>query len=153
MSEDIKSKGEAYKVLLKLVENTSTRLRNIKKCTNCICVTLRNQEFVDSSRSKTLRNGTDSTDEILETVKTLFDELWNGVPIRLLGVSLNNLREDNFKQISIFDMDNKKDESKRDLDKIIDNLRGKYGETSVMKSVLLKSKRDSINILNVKKMF
>lgn len=139
-SEDIKSKGEAYKILLKLVENTSTRLRNIKKCTYCICVTLRNQEFNDSSRSKTLSNATDSTDEILETVKNLFDELWKGDPIRLLGVSLNNLHKDNFKQLSIFDIDNASEESKRNLDKIIDNLRGKYGETSVMKSVLLKSK-------------
>ena len=141
LSEDIKSKSEAYKVLLKLVENTSTRLRSIKKYTNCICVSLRNQEFIDSSRSKTLNNATDSTDEILETVKRLFDELWKGEPIRLLGVSLNNLREDNFKQISIFDMDNAKEESKRNLDKTIDDLRRKYGETSVMKSVLLKSKK------------
>ena len=106
LSEDIKSKNEAYKVLLTLVEHTSTRLRNIKKCSYCICVTIRNQEFNDCSRSKTLNNATDSTQEILETVKNLFDELWKGEPIRLLGVSLNNLCEDNFKQLSIFDIDN-----------------------------------------------
>ena len=91
--------------MLALVEHTSTRLRDIKKCCYCISVTIRNQEFIDYSRSTTLKNATDSTEEILKTVKKLFDELWKGEPIRLLGVSLNNLCEDNFKQISIFDIE------------------------------------------------
>ena len=140
LSEDVKSKNEAYKVLLTLVEHTATRLRDIKKCCYCISVTIRNQEFIDYSRSKTLSNATDSTQEILKTVKNLFDELWKGEPIRLLGVSLNNLCEDNFKQMSIFDIDNARDEKQRALDKTMDSLRQRYGETSVMKTVLLKNK-------------
>lgn len=140
LSDDIKNKNDAYKVLLTLVEHTSTRLRNIKKCCYCISVTIRNQEFINYSRSTTLNNATDSTEEILKTVKTLFDELWKGEPIRLLGVSLNNLCEDNFRQISIFDVSSACDEKKRALDKTIDSLRHKYGETSVIKSVLLKNK-------------
>ena len=138
LSDDIKSKNEAYSVLLTLVENTSTRLRNIKKCSHCICVTIRNQEFNDYSRSKTLNNATDSTQEILETVKNLFDELWKGEPIRLLGVSLNNLCEDNFRQLSIFDIDNSRDEKQRSIDKTMDSLRHKYGENIVMRSIFLK---------------
>jgi len=141
LSEDVKTKNEAYKVLLTLVEHTSTRLRNIKKCSHCICVNIRNNEFKDSSRSRTLSNATDSTQEILETVKNLFDELWKGEPIRLIGVSLNNLCEDNFKQLSIFDTDNAGGERKRNLDKTIDKLRRKYGETSVVKSVMLNNKK------------
>ncbi len=105
------------------MEHTSTRLRNIKKCCYCICVTIRNHEFIDYSRSTTLKNSTDLTDEILKTVKNLFDELWKGEPIRLLGVSLNNLCEDNFKQTSIFDIDNDGDKKKRAIDKTIDSLR------------------------------
>ncbi|MGV8981385.1 DNA polymerase Y family protein [Clostridium sp.] len=140
LSDDVKSKNEAYKVLLTLVEHTATRLRNIKKCCYCISVTIRNQEFNDSSRSRTLNNATDLTQEILETVKKLFDELWKGEPIRLLGVSLTNLCEDNFKQLSIFDVSSAHDEKKRSIDKTIDSLRQRYGETSVVKSVLLKKK-------------
>ncbi|MGH4138934.1 DNA polymerase Y family protein [Clostridium sp.] len=138
LSENIKSRNEAYKILLKLVEHTATRLRDIKKCCYCICVTIRNQEFNDSSRSRTLNNASNSTQEILETVKKLFDELWKGEPIRLLGVSLTNLCEDNFKQLSIFDVGSAHDEKQRSIDKTIDSLRHRYGETSVVKSVLLK---------------
>jgi len=138
LSDDIKSKDEAYKVLLGLVEHTSIRLREIKKCCYCICVTIRNQEFIDYSRSKTLASSTDSTEEILKTVKSIFDESWKGEPIRLLGVSLNNLCEDNFKQISIFDVDSARDKKQRAIDKTMDNLRGRYGEDIVMKSVFLK---------------
>ncbi|MCJ7689622.1 MAG: DNA polymerase IV, partial [Clostridiaceae bacterium] len=90
LSEDIKNKNEAYIVLLSLVEHTSTRLRDIKKCCYSISVTIKNRDFINYSGSKTLRNATDSTEEILKTVKNIFDELWKGEPIRLLGVSLNN---------------------------------------------------------------
>lgn len=138
LSEDIKSRNEAHIVLLSLVECTTTRLRGIKKCCSSISVTIRNREFIDSSHSKTLRNASDSTQEILKTVKSIFDELWVGDPIRLLGVSLNNLCEDNFKQISIFDMDEACDEKQRSIDKTMDSLRRKYGESIVMKSVHLK---------------
>jgi DNA polymerase-4 len=138
LSDDIKNKDEAYKVLLGLVEHTSTRLRKIKKCCYCICVTIRNHEFIDYTRSKTLASSTDSTEEILKTVKHIFDESWKGEPIRLLGVSLNNLCEDNFKQISIFDVDSARDKKQRAIDKTMDSLRGRYGEDIVMKSVFLK---------------
>jgi DNA polymerase-4 len=138
LSDDIKSKNEAYNVLLALVEHTASRLREIKKCCYCICVTIRNNEFIDYSRSKTLSDSTDSTEEILKTVKKIFDELWKGEPIRLLGVSLNNLCEDNFKQISIFDVDSTRDKKQRAIDKTMDSLRGRYGEDIVMKSVFLK---------------
>jgi len=140
LADDIRSKSEAYTVLLELVEHTATRLRYIKKSCYCISVTIRNHEFSDYSRSTTLKSSTDLTQDILKTVKNLFDELWRGEPIRLLGVSLTNLCEDNFKQISIFDIDNDGDEKKRAIDKTIDNLRLKYGETSIVKSVFLKEK-------------
>jgi DNA polymerase-4 len=138
LSDDIKNKNEAYNVLLALVEHTTSRLRAIKKCCYCICVTIRNNEFIDYSRSKTLSDSTDSTEEILKIVKKIFDELWKGEPIRLLGVSLNNLCEDNFKQISIFDVDSTRDKKQRAIDKTMDSLRGRYGEDIVMKSVFLK---------------
>jgi DNA polymerase-4 len=138
LSEDIKNKNDAYIILLSLVDHTSTRLRDIKKCCYCISVTIKNCEFVNYSASKTLRNATDSTEEILKTVKKIFDELWKGEPIRLLGVSLNNLCLDNFKQISIFDMDSGRGEKQRSLDKTMDSLRGKYGKSIITKLVFLK---------------
>ncbi|MEK6265009.1 MAG: DNA polymerase IV [Clostridium sp.] len=138
LSEDVKNKNEAYIVLLSLVDHTSTRLRDIKKSCYCISVTIKNGDFINYSGSKTLRNATDSTEEILKTVKNIFDELWKGEPIRLLGVSLNNLCLDNFKQISIFDMDSGRCEKQRSLDKTMDSLRGKYGKSIITKSVFLK---------------
>ncbi|WP_435789423.1 DNA polymerase Y family protein [Clostridium sp.] len=138
LSEDIKNKKDAYITLLSLVDHTSTRLRDIKKCCYCISITIKNCEFVNYSASKTLRDATDSTEEILKTVRNIFDELWKGEPIRLLGVSLNNLCLDNVKQISIFDMDSGWCEKQRSLDKTMDNLRGKYGKSIITKSVFLK---------------
>ena len=47
LSEDIKNKNDAYIILLSLVDHTSTRLRDIKKCCYCISVTIKNCEFVN----------------------------------------------------------------------------------------------------------
>jgi len=140
LAGDIQTKSEAYVVLLELVEHTSTRLRYMKKSCYCISVTIRNNEFIDYSRSRTLKSSTDLTQEILKTVKELFDELWKGEPIRLLGVSLNNLAVDSFKQTSIFDIDSDGDKKERAIDKTIDSLRQRYGETIVTKSILVKKK-------------
>lgn len=138
LSEDIKNKNDAYIVLLSLVDHTATRLRDIKKCCYCISVTIKNGNFINYSASKTLRDATDSTEEILKIVKNIFDELWKGESIRLLGVSLNKLCLDNFKQTSIFDMDSGRGDKQRSLDKTMDSLRGKYGKSIITKSVFLK---------------
>ena len=72
--------------------------------------------------------------------KELFDELWDGkTPLRLIGVTLQNLTKEDFSQISIFD-DGKK-EKERKLDMALDDIRSKFGMESI--------KRGSQKDLNV----
>ena len=72
LSNDIKNKIEAYKVLLELVEHTATRLRNIKKSCYSISITIRNDQFIDYSKSTTLKSATDLTQETLKYGKKTF---------------------------------------------------------------------------------
>ena len=55
----------------------------------------------------------------------LFDEVWKKEPIRLLGVSLTQLVDEGYYQMSLFEV--AQDDKEKALDKAIDSIRKKYG--------------------------
>ena len=129
LAEDIRDKEAAYKVLRSLVENLSTRLRELNKCCSSTSVSIRSSDFKDYSHQKKLLNPTDSTKKITETVLQLFDEVWKKESIRQLGVALTQLVEVGYYQMSIFEVI--QDDKDKALDKTIDSIRKKYGQDAV----------------------
>lgn len=87
---------------------------------------LRTKDFEDTSHQGKLKSATASTKEIYQKAKELLKEMYKEpIPIRLIGMRVDNLIEKNQKQISLFDsIDDKKQEK---LDKAIDELKNKYG--------------------------
>ena len=62
----------------------------------------------------------------------LFRRLWNGEPIRLLGVRTTRLTDENAPvQLSIFDIDWEKNEKQQKLDAALDKIRKNYGEQAI----------------------
>lgn len=131
--DDIRDSASAYKVLKTLGENLSTRLRELNKCCSSISVNIRSSDFKNYSHQKTLINPTDSTKKIIATVLELFDEAWKNEPIRLLGVSLTQLADEGYYQMSIFEV--AEDDKQKSLDKTIDSLRKKYGHDIISNKV------------------
>lgn len=135
---DIKNREEAHKIILSLADNVSSRLRKSQKCCTSVSVNIKNSSFINYSHQKKLISPTDSTKKIAETAIQLFDEGWRGDPVRLLGISLSQLTDDGFHQMSFFD--SCEEEKEKKLDKVIDNIREKYGENALVRSSLLKNK-------------
>lgn len=136
MPFDIDNKAEAYKVLLAISEMIGMRVRDIEMCGNVISVGLKNDHFFSYSHQRKLDIPTDSTNTIYRAAKNLFDEMWDGEPLRHLSISLSDLSSNDFFQMSLIEKYNKKEEL---LDKIIDKLRFKYGYNSVIRSCFLYS--------------
>lgn len=136
MPFDVDNKAEAYKVLLAISEMIGMRVRDIEMCGNVISVGLKNDHFFSYSHQRKLDIPTDSTNTIYRTAKNLFDEMWDGEPLRHLSISLSDLSSNDFFQMSLIEKYNKKEEL---LDKIIDKLRFKYGYNSVIRSCFLYS--------------
>jgi len=67
-----------------------------------------------------------------------------GEPIRLIGVRLDNLVQEEERQISLFD--NKNGEKQKKLDQIVDSLNQKYGKNSITRA----GKMNIGNILKLK---
>jgi len=129
LAVDIWHREEAHKVLMGLVENLGSRLRELNKCCTSISVSVRSSDFKNYSHQKKLLNPTDSTKKIAEAVMELFDESWKNEPIRLLGVALTQLVEEGYYQISIFECI--KDDKDKAIDKALDSIRKKYGQDAI----------------------
>ena len=134
---DICTREEAKQVILSLVETTSMRLRKNKKMGLVVAVSIKTNTFLKYSHQRTLNNYTDCTDEIYKEILKAFDEVWKNEKIRHIGVRVTNLCSNQYYQSSLFDDNNI--EKKRALDKTIDELRGKFGNTSVIRSTFLNS--------------
>ncbi|NLK43694.1 MAG: DNA polymerase IV [Tissierellia bacterium] len=135
-SFDVDNRREAHMILLALSEKVSMRMRAIDQYAYVVSVGVKNTNFFSYSRQMKLDVPTDCTNTIYETAKKLFDEMWQGEPLRQLSVSLSDLLDNNFYQLSFFEKDNKKE---RRFDKTLDRIRGKFGPESVFRSCFLYS--------------
>ena len=135
--EDIQCRDEALKVLLSLTESVAMRLRKNNSMCDVVVVSIKTNNFLRYSHQKKINFISDSTEEIFNEVTLIFDEMWNKEPIRQLGVRVTGLCSNEFYQRTFFD-DNNIDK-KRALDKVIDNIREKFGNESVIRSTFINS--------------
>lgn len=137
-NDDIVSVEQVLPILLEQCDVVTTRMRRKgKKCTS-VSVTFRTLDFKNKSHQTTLSNATDMTDEIFRNAKKLFTESWKGEPLRLIGVALTNLTDENFEQLSLFE-DNEKKERHRKLDATMDEIRQKFGNDKITRASIMNS--------------
>lgn len=134
---DVEDRETAYKVLLSLVETASKRLRAGNVQCGVISIAIKSKEFLYWSHQRKLLSFTNSTKEIYEITKELFDESWDGSPIRQFNVRLSDLVSDTITQITLFDSSDS--EKYKKIDKSIDYIRDKYGKESIMRATFLNS--------------
>ena len=131
--EDIVSYEQIFPILLSQCDIVAARMRREGKKCNCVAVSFRTLEFKNKSHQRKLDNPTDVTNEIYQNVRQLFQESWSGQPLRLIGVSLTGLTEDDFIQMSLFE-DPKKREQQKKLDEAMDNIRKKFGNDKISRA-------------------
>lgn len=133
---DVDDGSTAKMVLLSLAEKVSTRLRADSAMATVVAVSIVDTYFRHQSHQMQLISPTDITNEIHRASSRLFDELWDGTPIRQLGIHTSKIvRGSNSKQLNIFDMNKYEKFSKLDL--AVDMIRERYGEDSIVRAVFL----------------
>ena len=112
--------------IVRMTEKIAYELRQEEKVAGCIAVKIRYPDFETTSRQTTIPY-TAAEDEMIPVVKDLFHKLYkNGTPVRLLGVRLSELTN-NAVQTNLFT----DKEKKTDLYKAIDNVKNRFGKSSV----------------------
>ncbi len=138
LPRDICSKEEIEKVLLTLTEQVSYRLRRYDMYANVVNVQLRTKDFKDFSHQKKLISPTSNTKNIYVLAKELLNEMYKkGTFIRLIGLRVDNLIEKDEMQLSLFI--NEEDKRQEKLDKVVDELKDKYGYSSITRAGKLNS--------------
>jgi DNA polymerase-4 len=101
-----------------------------------VAVSIVNSEFHHASHQLTLLSATNTTNEIHRAACRLFDELWDGSPIRNLGIHTSKVvGGSSIRQINLFDMNRYERMSK--LDTVVDQVRERYGDDSIMRAIFL----------------
>ena len=145
LSKDVTTEEEAKKVLLWLAETVGGRLR--KECVKAqmVSVEIKYNTFQRVSHQKQLSRKTNTDMMLYETACELFRELWNGEPIRLLGIRTSKLADETEpEQMSIFDFQSEleqdvpKNEKQEKLDKALDQIRKKFGNDAIVRGSLKK---------------
>ena len=161
LSSDVTDAEKAKKVLLSLAESVSARLRKQEFLAGNVTVEIKYSNFTKCSHQAPFLSPTNATTKIYELACLLFEELWNGSPIRLLGIRTSKLQDmDEPVQMSLFDVDLSKssvgDEFKtikkaevtakrleklQKLDKAMDEIKRRFGNDAIVRgSILLKDK-------------
>ena len=140
LEQDVTTPAQANQILLALCDSVASRMRADSRRCACVTVTIRGNDFRNRSHQRRLPEPTDVTAELYAMSRTLFSELWDGVtPLRLLGVTLNDLCGDDAVQLSLFR--DEKTERARKLDQTVDQLRGKFGVTAISRGSVTDASR------------
>lgn len=133
-SSDIAKKDTLETTLLKLALDVGKRLRKEDLRGKTITLKVRYDDFRTVSHSHTLHQATDLDDIIFREARNLLKEVSLDQPIRLIGVTVNNLTYKSDVQLTLFPEPANKFET---LTKVIDSVNQKFGEKSITRAILL----------------
>lgn len=134
---DIDNRKEAHLMILSLCEMVGMRLRDSQYLARLVSVSYKTDMFVTSGHQRKFDVPTDHTLEIYHYARALFDELWDGTPIRHLGVRVSEFCENDFVQMHFFDEYSKHRNNK--LDNVIDELRARFEPKAIMRGCFVGS--------------
>lgn len=157
LSQDAADHETAHRVLLSLAESVAGRLRKSGQMTGMVSTEIKYNTFRKVSHQTTLLTPTSQTDAIYQTACSLFDEIWDGTPVRLLGIRSSKLTaEGEPVQMSLFDLptpaqseiteikaNSPSSRKKEQLDIALDSIRKRYGADAVVRGSLLAGKVSS----------
>jgi DNA polymerase-4 len=138
-AQDVETRDAAYQVLLSLCETVAMRMRKDGKCGSCISVHLRTHEFKQFSHQAMLGGATNITGELFRATCQIFDEVWDGTPLRQLGVQVTRLSAEPYQQYDLFSqLTPRQYERRLRLDETVDSLRDKFGEDIIRRAKFTK---------------
>ncbi|MGG1879758.1 DNA polymerase IV [Paenibacillus campinasensis] len=138
LPHDITRLEDAKRVFLNLSDQVARRLRRQGLMASGVQITLRTPDMKTITRSKQLPTPTENMEDIYREACLLYEHHWREEkPLRLLGVTLQQLtpKEASAIQLDLFEYE--KQPRKESLTKVMDELRNKFGESAVLTAGML----------------
>jgi DNA polymerase-4 len=138
-AQDLDNPEEILTEFLRLTERATARLRDRDLFAKTISIKVRFADFSTINRSKTLPLPIDSTHDVYDVVKGLYQALRiERARLRLVGVSLENLSEGAPHQMML----GEREVGWRQAEGAIDQARARFGKGSVRPARLIKDAED-----------
>ena len=141
LSDDARTAEEAMEVFKELAASVGRRLRKAGQKANMVSMEIKYHDFQTVSHQKQLDKPSSEDHVLYETACQLFEETWDGEPIRLLGIRTAKLVDASEPvQLSIFDIEMPKppDEKHQKLNQAMEEIRTRFGKDAVIKASLMK---------------
>lgn len=136
-SFDIDDDKTAKHLILSLTETVCARLRKKDMQAGVVSLELVDVDFKRYHMQKKMVFKSNSVKNIYEKACLIFDELWNGKPLRHIGVGTSHVVGQDMEQVNFFDrLDSEENICKKEenLYSAIDLIRDKYGEESIKRA-------------------
>lgn len=132
---DLMEISELIDAIRKLSEKVAKRLDAKNLVGHTVSVMIRDTDWHNSNRSKTVSNALFKQEDIEEIAIELTKKHWNGMPVRLLGVTVSNVMDktESVEQLSIFTF--QKYAKEEPVLKIVEELQQKYGKDVITKGI------------------
>lgn len=135
---DVTTMETARQYLLELSETVAARLREDGVKISTVTVSVRTSDLVFYNHQMQLPNPTDITAELYEASCKCLEEMWDGEPLRQLGVRTTKVEEDTTRQLSLFgDVDYEKHKA---AETAVDELRVRFGSDIITRASLMGKK-------------
>lgn len=135
LKRDTDNVDKLKEYLLLQTEKVTRELREKNKYTNTVAVIYKDRNFNSYSAQEKLSNPTNDTKEIYKKVVEVFEKNFKKEPLRLIGVRLADLSEKKNEQISIFEVEEEKEDNST-IQKTIDELNKKFGQDLIISASL-----------------
>lgn len=132
LARDLTTASEAYPILEQLCQKVGSRLKAAGQSANNLCVEIKYASFDKYTRQMPLTAPTQEGKKLYRCACVLFDALWNGNPIRLLGVRSGKLTNagEPF-QMDLFSYDPVATAKRQKLDQAMEKIKKKYGSDAI----------------------
>lgn len=129
---DISNKDQLLSVVMDLVEQVATRLRDAELTARTITLKLRYNDFTTITRSRTLAEHTDVTVSLWhvgrDILSTWYQNTKGGKSLRLVGFGVSSLAgKTSVKTL----FDDHSEEKQKTIDSTVDQIKHKYGRNSI----------------------
>ena len=146
LSEDAETLEQIRPVFADLAESVSGRLKKAGQKASMVSMEIKYYDFRKISHQKQLMRPTNEKNVLYESACELFEEIWTGEPVRLLGIRTAKLvSETEPEQLSIFDLEipEPMDEKHQKLKAAMEQLDARFGKGTVIAASQMKKKKDS----------
>lgn len=137
---DVKDAETAKHYILSLTELVTTRIRADHAKIRVVAVSITDSDLRHSSHQMTLPSPTDITEKVYMASCSLFDQMWDGSPIRQLGVHTSKACFDRYYQYDLFD--GMRIDKLRAMDAAVDSIRNRYGYESLKRASFMNTDSD-----------